>query len=205
MDPRVRSAAKVGGFVLGLAVATQVSSAGERDHEDGFFLRLSAGMGAAATQVDATVGDIELSGTASDINLAIGGIVTPNLAVHGTIYGWAVNEPDAEIGSLSGDVQGDLSLGAIGAGLTYYVMPLNLYFSGSLGFGSMTLDDNALAEGETDTGLVVDLTIGKEWWVGRKWGLGVAGGLGYHSLPEEGIDENWTGTSVAIRFSATMN
>jgi hypothetical protein len=87
--------------------------------------------------------------------------------------------------------------------VTYYFMPVNLYLSGSAGFGSLEFDGNI--SGETDMGLALDLTVGKEWWVGDNWGLGVAGGFGYHSLPEEGLDENWSGTSFVVRFTATLN
>jgi hypothetical protein len=73
-----------------------------------------------------------------------------------------------------------------------------------VGIGSLTLeaDDEDL---ESDNGVVIDLTIGKEWWVGRNWGLGVAGSLGLHSIPDPDVDENWSGPSFAVRFSATMN
>jgi len=48
-------------------------------------------------------------------------------------------------------------------------------------------------------------SAGKEWWVGKNWGLGVARGFGCHSLPEKNMDENWTGASFGVRFSATLN
>jgi hypothetical protein len=189
---------------LALAVATQAAMAGSRDHQDGLFLRLSVGAGEANTKIDLGANELEVSGTVSEMNLAIGAIVTPNLALHGTLYGWMADEPDVEYGSTSGETMSDVDMIAFGAGATYYMMPLNLYVSSSLGVGTLDII-TPWGAGATDPGFAVDVTIGKEWWVGGSWGLGVAGGLNYHNIPEKHVDENWNGMSLAIRFSATMN
>ena len=192
------------GVAVLLALAGPASSGGIRDHSGGFFMRLSAGGGSASTSLDFMGVNVEMSGFATDLNFAVGGVVTPNLAVHGTLFGWLVSDPDVEAGGLSTEITGDLDLSAIGIGITYFIMPANVYLSGSIGAGSLTLDAPT-GEGETDMGPVIDLTIGKEWWVSDSWGIGAAASLGYHSVPEKGIDENWSGTSFAIRFSATYN
>jgi hypothetical protein len=177
-----------------------------RAHDGGFFLRLSAGVGTASTSADdPDFGEWEISGVSGDVNFAIGGIVSPNLALHGTLWGWSTTDPDVELdGDDAGTLNGDLSVSAIGAGLTYYFMPSNLYLSGSLGLASMSIDTD-LGDFGSDTGLAVDITLGKEWWVGRSWGLGIAGALGLHSVGAEDIEENWSGASFGLRFSATMN
>jgi len=193
-------------LILTLVFLTATSvQAGPRDHQDGFFLRLSAGGGSAKTSLEGNLDEIEISGPAGDLNIAIGGIVAPNLALHGTLFGWSTNDPDVEVnGSYIGRMNGDMTAGGMGIGLTYYFMPVNLYLSGSVGFGSMELR-LAGPSGETDTGLFTDLTVGKEWWVGDKWGLGIAGGMEYHSFGDPDINKNWSGTSWTIRFTATMN
>lgn len=193
-----------------LAIATPIAVpesayAGDRDHTGGFFLRLSAGVGAASTKIEEGSDELKLSGEAGDVNIAIGGMVSPNLAVHGTLFGWAITDPDAELNDMEGSLNGDLTLGAIGVGLTYYLMPANVYFSPSIGFGSLSFDADDFEEVESDAGIAVDMTIGKEWWVGRNWGLGVAGSVGIHSIPEKGTDSNWKGANFAVRFTATMN
>jgi hypothetical protein len=182
-----------------------ISFAGDRDHVGGFFLRLSAGVGGASTKIEDDVDELKLSGEAGDVNIAIGGMVSPNLAVHGTIFGWAITDPDAELNDLEGSLDGDLTLGAIGVGLTYYLMPANIYFSPSIGFGSLSFDADDFEDVESESGIVVDMTIGKEWWVGRNWGLGVAGAVGFHSISDKDIDSNWKGANFAVRFTATMN
>jgi len=40
---------------------------------------------------------MKLSGEAGDSNFAIGGIVSPNLALHAILYGWLVQDPDSRI------------------------------------------------------------------------------------------------------------
>lgn len=184
------------------------ANAGEPKTHDGFFLRLSTGVGAANSSIEAAGDKIDLHGVAADLNIAIGGVVSRDLAVHGTLWGWSMSDPEADVilGGLpgSGEINGTVTMSGVGAGLTYYVMPANLYLSGSLGFGRLNLDAGAV-EGDTDNGVVMDLTIGKEWWVGDAWGLGVSGGFTFHSFPDPPVDENWSGTSFAVRFSATMN
>jgi len=185
------------------------AGAGEPRTHDGFLLRLSVGGGTGGSKIDdPTFGSVDLSGMPYDVNIAIGGMITPNFALHGTLFGWSMSDPDAEVfdpvlGSGSGTLNGDVTLGAFGGGVTYYLMPANVYLSGTLGFGSMEFDGDV--SGETDSGLVLDLTVGKEWWVGNSWGLGLAGAYGYHSLGDPDVDSNWSGSTFTVRFSATLN
>lgn len=200
-------------FTLGLVFAAApiliamppAPSAGDRDHQDGALLRLWVGAGGARSELKATSSRFELSGTASEMTFAIGGVVSPNLALHCTLFGWMVNNPDAELDGQPASIQGDLDLTAVGGGLTYYVMPLNLYFSGTVGLGSLRLEHTPRGSSTSDVGLVTDATLGKEWWVGDQWGVGVATGFGYHSTPLKDSDGRWEGTSLTLRLSATMN
>jgi hypothetical protein len=205
------------GVIAALGVVSLVATAQAvnlpREHDRGFFLRMSAGLGSARTSWDVPANggayEWEASGIAGDANFAIGAIVAPNLALHGTLLGWTVSEPDLEIGGLefnTNDVT--LSLSGFGAGLTYYVHPANVYFSGSICAASLTLeyeDEGVTVSAESDTGVAFDLTVGKEWWVGARWGLGIAGDLGLHSIPVADADDNMTGMNFGVRFSATFN
>ena len=190
-------------ILMTILLAAAVAAAGPRDHLDGFFLRLSVGGGSADTAYDDGTDDLEFSGTAGDVNIAIGGIVAPNLALHGTLFGASMTDPDFAINGATGVVNGDITMAGLGVGLTYYIMPANIYVSGSIGSGTMELD--SFVDARTDRGPMLDVTVGKEWWVGEKWALGVAVGLQAHKFGESGMDESWSGTSKAIRFSATMN
>ncbi len=190
-------------FII-LVVSTIEVFAGDRDHDGGFFLRLSAGSGYAQTELgDPTV--MKYYGPCGDVNFAVGGVVLRNLALHGSLFGWTIIDPSLEIGTIPGEINGSLMLSGFGAGITYYIMPINIYISPSVGIGRLTLESNGQT-GETEMGPFFDFTVGKEWWVGGSWGLGVAGTVGYHSVQEsEEIDVNWSGYSLAVRFSATLN
>lgn len=179
------------------------AAAGPRDHQDGFFLRLSAGGGSASTEYKDAGDDVEISGPAGDVNIAIGGMVAPNLALHGTLFGASMSDPDITWNGNEGSLNGDVTVAGVGIGLTYYFMPANIYISGSVGSGSMEFD--GIIDVSTDQGPLLDLTLGKEWWVGDKWALGAAFGVQTHSIPDGVADENWSGTSYTLRFTASMN
>jgi len=207
----MRTGFGIAGACLVLGLFSAPADAGYPHEHDGFFLRLSLGVGAADTELDdeATDSEIQLEGTAGDVNIAIGGVVAENLAIHATIFGWSITDPDAEIREPGfeeeGELEGDLSLGAFGGGITYYLMPVNIYFSGSIGAGRLTFDPEGFDEVDSDTGIVGDFTVGKEWFVSDNWGLGFAGGMSVHSIPDGEFDENWTGKSFVLRFSSTFN
>ncbi len=190
-------------FIM-LTVSSKKVFAGERDHEGGFFLRILAGSGYAQTEL----GDpatMKYFGPCGGFNFAIGGVVSKNFSVHASLLSWLIAGPAVETGESSTDLNGDLTLSAVGIGMTYYIMPINIYFSPSVGVGRLILESGGVT-GDTERGPVIDLTMGKEWWVGGSWGLGVAGMVGYHSVREsEEIDVDWRGYSIGIRFSATLN
>lgn len=191
-----------GGIVL---AASATSRAGEARTHDGFFLRLSAGGGGASTSISDGSDDLELSGPVADLNFAIGGCIAPNFAVHGTLWGWSMPDPDFKVGGLSGSAN-DATIGMSGAGIgiTYYVMPANFYLSPSVGIGTLRLElDNVSVS--SDTGFSLDLTVGKEWWVSDGWGIGLAGDVNYHRIPDGDIDDSWSGVGFGLRFSSTMN
>jgi hypothetical protein len=202
MKPAVRGFLTVITMLGILLMITASGWAGPRDHDGGFFLRLSGGGGYASGSLTITPGpNVDFSGTAGDVNFAIGGMVARNLAVHGTIWGWLIPNPDWKLVDTTAAGTDDISLRAMGGGATYYFMPVNIYISSSIGIGAL-----ANASGDTDPRLAIDVTVGKEWWIGDKWGLGLAGAFGYFSVPAaSGLDASWSGTSFALRLTATLN
>jgi hypothetical protein len=177
--------------------------AGSRDHYGGFFLRLSTGFGGAQTEYSDPSFPPKFSGLSGDANIAIGASFN-NFVLHATIFGFVISDPALEIGGVSGTFNGNVSVYSVGVGVTYYLMPANLYLSGSAGIGSLELDMGA-GSIESDPGPAFDLTLGKEWWVGGSWGLGVAGAFGYHSIKESDSEYGWSGVNLAVRFTATLN
>lgn len=194
--------------VLAMAVwlAASAVDAGEpRRHDGGFFLRLALGGGYASTSIEDAGEELTFKGPSGNFEAAIGAMVKENLAIHATLGAWAVLDPTAEIFGEEADLDDvTLSLSGIGAGLTYYFGDSNVYLSGSAGAGQITLDFEGESE-DTDWGFVLEASLGKEWWVSDRWGLGVAAGVGYHSIPPGEGNENLSGTSFSVRFSATFN
>jgi hypothetical protein len=173
--------------------------AGERDHDGGFFLRLSGGVGGAQTTLEDNLRSF--SGMSSSTNFAIGGGLFNNFALHATIFGFFIAEPEAEMLGVPIPTNLDIMLSAVGVGVTYYIMPINIYLSPSIGVGALSDE----AGGGTGLGFALDMTLGKEWWVGGNWGLGVAGAFGFHSVPQSDNDLRWEGFDLSLRFSATLN
>lgn len=206
-----------GVLLLLLAVLLSPLSAGEaraanepKAHDAGFFMRLSAGFGGAGTSADVdflqtgTIDELKYTGAGSDLNFAFGGIVAPNLALHGTLFGWAIAEPDLEFGGTefpTDDVM--LMLLGYGGGATYYLGASNVYLSASVGAAELNLEVEGVTY-ETDVGWAVQGMAGKEWWVGGKWGLGVAVDFGYHSVPDRD-GTTYSGSNWGVLFSATFN
>ena len=167
---------------------------GPKDHTR-FFLRLTAGGGYASSSDDET----DVTGLAGDFGAAVGACVSENFALHATFFGWSQSNPDVEIANLgSGELDGSYGMSGYGGGATYYFMPANVYLSGSLGVGYLSIDTD-FGDDTSDAGFAMDLSVGKEWWVGNSWGLGVAGAFGYFSI------EDVSGYELALRFSATFN
>lgn len=196
-------------FFAVVLISAGVAGAGPNDHDGGLFLRLSGGFGYASSKVEIGDGSLELSGTTGDVNFAIGGVVTPNLALHATLWAWVTTDPELEVcdGGYceSGTVEEvDFGLSGFGGGFTYYFIPSNFYISGSICAATLSMTYEGVTA-ESEYGPAVDITTGKEWWVSDSWGIGVAGAFGYHWIGEEAITEKWSGASFALRFSATYN
>jgi hypothetical protein len=192
--------------ILGILLAPAISPAGPRSHKhDGFFLRMCAGFGFGHSSVEDDQGDNNtIRGGSSASNLAIGAMVTENFAVHADAFHMVLIEPESyRNGKPEGTVPGRYVAGGLGAGITYYIMPTNLYISASLDFVVLKADLGIL-ELESDTGMGIDFLIGKEWWVSDNWGIGIAGQFVYALVPS---NSNATHHSFggAVLFTATYN
>jgi hypothetical protein len=196
--------------LLCLALSGAAQAGPRPQTHDGFFLRLAPGVGGAGTKIESGGDEINMDGSAGVLNIAVGGMVTETMALHGTLFGWSIADPDAEIieGGTeigSGELDGTLTLGGVGIGITNYFVPSNVYISATVGAASLELDIDGLGDAESDTGFAGEFSVGKEWWVGDNWALGVAGVLGFHSIPDSDVDENFKGPHLGVLFSATFN
>lgn len=184
-----------------------------RRHDAGhFFMRLSGGLGFSGAAFD-DAAETTFRGAGGMGSFKFGATIARNVALGADLFGLSMLEPSVEQNGrdLGNADNTRASLGALGIGGTFYVMPANIYFAASVGFGVGTLEIN-VREGpiqlrfkeDTKVGLAGNLMIGKEWWVGRRWGLGLALQAILSSLEtDEGTGLGVFG--VGVLFSATMN
>ncbi len=183
-------------------------NAGHRHDPGHFFMRLSAGAGFSSMASDDS-SETTLSGIGGMGSFAFGATIAPNIALGVDFFGLSMLEPSVEVeGNDLGDAENTrASLGAIGIGATFYVMPANLYFAGSIGAGVASLefrDSGFSAKADSEVGLAASLMVGKEWWVARRWGIGIAAQAIFASLEtESGAGLNVFG--FGLLFTATMN
>jgi hypothetical protein len=191
---------------------------GFRQH-DGFYLRMLVGAGVGGTKYkdglglreDGSVADSRTLGGGSLTELAIGGAVMENLIVHATLN-FAHLDEVKRVGGADYDEEDELStlVGFVGAGVTYYLMPANVYLTGSFGVGGLSQTSGAEnEEHESDTGFGTSVAIGKEWWLGRtgQWGIGVALSGSYYQAPlsVDGIESTYRGHVTGAAFTTTFN
>jgi len=180
-------------------------------HHNGFLVRLAGGFGYARASQSGS-DDVVLSGGGGAASLAFGGIIAPNLALNADLFGMSALGPKVEVnGTDIGNADNTrMTVAVVGVGLTYYVMPANLYVAASVGAAKGSIETRVRTvlgtvtyKDDSDLGVGVNAMIGKEWWVGREWGLGLAGQFLFATLPGDASDVDVLGAAVVL--SATWN
>jgi hypothetical protein len=184
---------------------------GARTH-DGFFLRFLAGGGPGRLVIDNVMGnEVKFTSIAGGaFHFQIGGAVKENLILFGDVGGFALTDPDVESGgSTESGANLDITASGFGGGLSYYIMPANIFLS-----ASVLASTNALTyqseNYESELGPSFLVSVGKEWWVGNSWGLGVAVllELGFtrdQRDPTTSAQPDMTTRMFGVAFSATLN
>lgn len=181
-------------------------------NHNGFLMRLSAGFGYTRASQDSSDGSLVLAGGGGMASVAFGAVIAKNLALNLDIFGSSAFKPavvvdGADIGDASNTT---VSVGAVGLGVTYYLMPANVYVALSFGAAKGRIETRArtilgtvVFAADSDVGFAVNVMVGKEWWVGREWGIGVAGQFIIGTLPASGGDIHPMAVGVAL--TATFN
>ncbi len=179
------------------------SRAGDVHVHEGFFLRMTFGLGYSRAICSET-SDVYFHGLALFTDFAIGGSVTRNLALHVSIFGHSVL-----YGKAQPDGQEAILLGyGFGGGLTYHIQPVNLYLSAAFGVGfhaSAAIGTNDASFTLSKAGFAMEFLLGKEWWVSENWGLGIATQLIYMYLPDKNADFHWNDVGIGLLMTATYN
>ncbi len=181
-------------------------------HDPGFFFRGALGVGFSGASLDDSQ-ETTFTGAGGLVSLAVGGTVAPNFALYADLFGFSMLEPTVSQNGVEAGKADDTTatLAAIGLGASYYLMPLNLYFAGSIGTGQATIETRArvgpvevVLNEDSKPGLAVSLMVGKEWWVSRRWGMGIAGQAIFGRVETDGGTELGL-LGFGVLFSATMN
>ena len=182
-----------------------------REHDRGFLLRATVAPAWFASRTRGVESDIygarlRLEGGGAELGLAVGGIVRPNLALHGTLTTLASIQPRIVVGDETGvaATPGFLQVG-LGPGITGY-LPANVWGSVSLGGSLVAFDfgDEPYQQPETGYGLFFEMAMGKEWWVGPYAGVGLFGRLTTHRAITD-LAEPMGGFSISLGASFTLN
>ena len=202
-------------FVFILYCGSAFCQTGIHEH-DGFFIRMLLGAGyAELVEEDVMGSDLKISGPTVPLRFQIGEQISKNLIAYGEFGFASQTNPEMEwMGESGSSSDITVSVGDLGLGMTYYLMPANIYFSLSLVYSSVILEYNnttSVSSIDFENGNGFNVMVGKEWWVGAQWALGVAL-YGYYSDMQvqtsiEGIDyEYYTyNYSFGAMFSFTYN
>ena len=170
----------------------------------GLYMRFQPGIGFGYANFEDL---IEAYGGSGAFSMHIGGTVADNLIIFGKFSSNSITDPTITIlGSVTGESKDTkYTVNAFGAGLTYY-LPVNFYLSGSLdiAMSNLTIGDYEL---ESDAGLGMELSLGKEWFVSENWGLGLALMTQFSKMTGKDKDDEYELGNVffGLMFSATYN
>lgn len=178
----------------------------DRQEHRGLLLRATTGYGFGA--LSAPDAEVREGSLAIGLGLDIGSAVIENLIVRGRARGMVSYFSDNAFGSSV-----LYSFGTLGAGVDYYIMPINIYVGGTVSVAGVTRTDEDHVN-RSKAGLGLDFDVGKEWWVGRRWGIGLALRVTYidcapaNILRISGIEPangRLRSVHVGLQFSATFN
>jgi hypothetical protein len=122
-------------------------------------------------------GSDSTTGLAAQFNFALGHMITEQLALNMDLVLSRAGDADREL--VESTV---LTAVHMGAGVTYWIMPINIFIGASVGLANSSIEGSQrrLADLElpeinsSDVGLGLHAAIGKQWWLGPRWGIGGA-------------------------------
>ncbi|MCZ7603442.1 MAG: hypothetical protein M5R37_11250 [Melioribacteraceae bacterium] len=195
-------------LVLLVVISTSAQNSGKHEH-DGFFMRFLAGPSYSTQVYDGAPSEMEVKGLSASFGFQIGATIAENLIAFGEVSGSTITNPDIEInGTVHETDETKSSSFGFGGGITYYIMPLNFYFTASVLASKMKMEytkGSVKYEGESDMGIGVFAGVGKEWWIADDWALGACAFFSYANVPDKGSsDITIACTTFGIAFSATF-
>ena len=146
----------------------------------GFFMRLALGPGFYTMQAASAEGALELRAPGAGLNLILGGALWENFVIYGEMALHSTLDPEVD-GYRGNRARPGTSVttAALGAGVGYYLMPAQVFFTGSLLVAQTRAVDRPTERllGKTELGPAMALSIGRDWWMSPSWTFGVVGRL----------------------------
>jgi hypothetical protein len=149
--------------------------------------------------------DYQLSGRGTLLALSVGYAFANRFVVFGELSALQVHDPagDSDIATLEWY--------GLGPGLKYYLMPANVFVSGSLlvsrvgPYNSTPGDSRYGIDRTSKWGATGRLSLGKEWWVLGDLGVGVAGELGFGKMAGNDDWLTYTVKELSLLASVSFN
>ncbi|MCP3103743.1 porin family protein [Myxococcus sp. K15C18031901] len=192
--------------LLAAPAAFAQGDAGKHTH-DGFYLRGQFGLG--YTRAEAADVDLAIKGVSGSLDLELGYAVFNNFIIYGKLFGSSVTNPDLEIGDETiegGNADTSSNYLGAGAGITYYFMPANFYITGAVVVNKLSITEDGDNIAETDSGVGLNLGLGKEWWVSDNWGIGIGAEVALGRIRSKSNNgDDWNVAHFALLFTATYN
>ncbi|MCC6834801.1 MAG: hypothetical protein IT213_07435 [Cytophagales bacterium] len=178
-------------------------NAQDRSNE-GMYLSMSLGPTSGKIEVVSSEEEdnLTIKGTGIALDMHLGGFISKNVALHGSMGVKSIIGPTVNTVKLDGKYIFDEVI--FGGGITGYTND-NFFLTGNIGLGSFSLDDGNSSV-RTDFGFSFQLKAGKEWWVSPIWRIGIVAEYGATNLKDqyENITDNWRSNCFSIRLCATM-
>jgi hypothetical protein len=200
--------------VLCVSICLMGQSDQERGHSPGSGLFLSMSVGPSYMSINdditgASVDNMTFKGIGIAFDAQFGAVLKENLIAHGDIIFISSVSVDLTIdGEAAATIEGEnsISMTMFGAGITHYIMPQNIFLSGTIGVGGFSIS-TADETANTQKGFGLFFKAGKEWYVTKNWDLGFNISVNYTNVNNEvdPIVEKLTGFSVGVGFNATFN
>jgi len=194
-------------FIIVLFIAgfgASVSAQQSKAHR-GLFLRAVSGAAFSNSIMDNNNIEQKYSGAAGFFQAQVGWALWDNLILFGSFDMMGMGEFDYYLDGEKQTLKGsEFKTNGVGAGVSYYFMPSNVYIS--LGFSRAETEfkfSGSDAEIESDNGWGSTLIVGKEWMLSDDWGLGVAG-IFYYGVVPRGTS-SMTNTYFGVAITGTFN
>ncbi|MBX3204974.1 MAG: hypothetical protein KF764_07885 [Labilithrix sp.] len=188
------------------------ASADKKTRHTGFHVRGELGLASMGASASTQGSRVEIGGLSTIASLLVGGAVVENLIIAGELWTMRAFEPDWKSNGAPLGIDMSATLSGVGANVSYYLVPANVFFSVTPSVGVLAIEDRRDRSGtRTKTGFSARMAIGKEWWVASHFGIGVAAngylGINGDELRTEAATSTfyWTTHGAGVSFTGSYN